>query len=769
MSYAYALPTTAVSPKLVELILDLQALAVHCVLFTTPLGDVEGLLTSLTQHPQGPLSWQQYARSLAGDEKSQESIDRQAYSIERGMNRYLSKHIKRPGWKDHDLTMQCRKTCLDFLLFVSDLDIDAFWDRTARVGSSYYRSKGASEGAPAKDKKTAFCAVDEMFRDVIRRAEQMDRGRREYLRGNAFTNFCEVWIQLARRAGEAQAIHHVAGLLGREGDFGQYGEAAKLSKEQVHSLLLQISAQLAPSVIDLDELQAGRATPVSKGAQLRAAVVQVDSVARFFVVAGEEALRRVFRTLDQLLRRCLRLVDEQQCDIDPLLLAICRTYRQYLESDGQAAADDDGAVLEDYIYTLRSLANATFLLSDRRTHEAAAAHLASCGSILRARQGRMAAIDESVRSEKVRLLSTSWYYIGGQLYNDKKPELAVRFLAAACESAQESIAMCDTVEAEGGKVVKRPEGTAKKWEHLAVAYRSICQPRQSYEAYLSGFLSIERALWEEVADRAARMPICDVFVAEEVGSKALADVAAMAKAAFEVSAFDMLVYEKGGEEDLGRRLLDAGVPQECVGALLEQCLLSLDNTMHREEGPQAALCLLDRLLDLYPAQTSPVRRMRVLVRRVELAVMQPQLQQEQVNTNLHEVEQLNAQISVRRKVACMRVGSPAYHFSLPALPRHSTFPVCPPVQGYAPIVAPGAGPARSPIWSAKQGRSVCFPGDPLVKRDLASSTHSADPSACDGSEAKPPHHLSPPSSTAQGSTCNTAAEEQTTSGRQGER
>jgi separase len=660
-SFEYAIPNTLISARLCDLILELQALSLTCALFQTPTSQITDLLLAVTRHPAGPMSWQHYVRSTAKAEGT-ETADRHAYSIERSMTKYLAKYAKAPNGIDADVVLQCRKISLDFLLFVSDLDQDAFWDRTARVASSYMRSKSTSESTSSQDKRAAFLVADDVLRDVVRRAEQIQldlsgSSDNRKLQGKGFSSFCEAWIQLAQRAGEAQAIHYVAGLLAADDDVVQGVQI--LSEGQIDSLVTQLCARLSQSVVAIGDMLEGE---VEMNA-FRTAEVEVDAGLRLANLASSDGLQRLFKVIDQLRRRIMRLLDDKKVkaeDVTTLLLAICKHYEQYLESDGKAQLEDDEAMLDDCIYVLRSLANSAFILSDLKTHEAAASYLSRCDTLLNLRQGKMERIGDAVRCNKMRLLSSSWYYIGGQLYNDKKLPLAIRFLKVACETAQTSLVLYNSLAEKTdskGEIVKRPEGTAKKWEHLAVSYRHISQSRLSYEAFVNALQCTEEKTWKNIADRASKKAISAVFdtsTGDSSNEKSVGDVASVARSCFELAAFDLLLYQNESEvKDWTQILLQNEHARDSIPALLEHCLVSLDNLMHREEAPKAALCTINELLSLYASVETPLRRARILIRKMELNAMQPHLFQQEgdgIASTVKEIESLLNQKELSKDV-----------------------------------------------------------------------------------------------------------------------
>jgi separase len=657
ITFGFIIPSTnQLSTKTRDLILEVQALSLSCTLLDAPTSRIGKLLDAALHHSDGPMSWLRYIQATTTDKDSTESADRHAYSIERTITKHLSRLGRNPDWKDYDLILQCRKVSLDFLLCVSDLDQEAYWDRASRVGSSYLRSKLSDKDSSAEAKRLAFSAVDDVFRDLVRRAEQMGKEAKNPkcdLQGKGFLKFCEVWIQLAQRTGAVHAIDHVASLLARGDDKVSSGE--EMSSDEVDRLVTQMCARLSPAIVMLDSILADKTIDQSsREDQTKAAQAEIEAGMHLTPLARDETLRKMFKVLDQLSRRSLKILDQKKVEVggnvDALLLSICQHYEQYLESTSKGQVEDDEAVLDDYIYILRSLANRLFVSSDGTTHDTSATFLSRCDTILHSTKAKMENVNDTVRCEKMRMLSSSWYYVGGQLYNDKKLPLAVRFLKSASECAQESLMLYESVKAkaieDGSECdLKKPEGVAKKWEHLAASYRFSGEYRLSYEAYMSGLTSIDAACWMLISDKAAQKSISEAFEEQEEAKLdgKISDVVSMSKMAFEIATFNLLLFQKAQEKDFAHRLLDAKVPLTSVAALMEYALLSLDNTMHREEGPQAALSLIDILLELYTTKEMPIRRARVMIRKMELAATQPQLfrdQEQHVQSLALEVQEL---------------------------------------------------------------------------------------------------------------------------------
>lgn len=289
---------------------------------------------------------------------------------------------------------------------------------------------------------------------------------------------------------------------------------------QAELAIAHTCASLVRAVVVLDQSSKDGPLDGSLSDALNMAVTALGTLGSWTQHTSVEARIKLFRSLEQLRRRCLAKLDALRAPARPerpstpgaspntfafsscgplqaLLLAVVDQLEQRIRVPWENAGSAENAaklpspadLAADVVQTLRMLSNAMFEVRHPKTHTECSAFLERCISLLMA--DATDSISISTRAENLHYVSSSFYNLGGRLYSDRRPELAVPFLARACETgarAEELFAAAEEgirseVMVQEDVKAKRLDALVHKYEHLAVCYRltsqiKVCRPVQ---------------------------------------------------------------------------------------------------------------------------------------------------------------------------------------------------------------------------------------------------------------------------------------------------
>lgn len=659
--YLLAIPGTDAVPSRLCHVLDAQALMVVCEIAQTPNVEAFSLLEDVLRHQEGPYSWQRCVRSLdnlgEGDTKA---ADRALYTVERAIMR-LSARRHEDGNAESaasaaQLTFECRRASLQMLLLASDLDTHAYWDRAARVGASHFRTRVALIEKPTvEDKLQCFGPVDALFRELVTHADQTTSvSVPPRAQGEGFLAFCEHWTNMARRAGDASAIQYIGQLLHRNDPKG--GEFAATDGETLDTATADTQASIACSTLALATVVLQKSAVDGKNNTefanltfLQNALGALGHCTAIWLSASIDTKHKVVTEVDHLRRQTYAYLEiksgKQTPSMDNTTIKIGTSARllvekiaDFLEQILQQSTRNAKAgslpfsvehVFDSCIQARRLLSRSTFSISSEASQQRSASLLeAACELAIRLDDSDVSPI---TRADSLRVLSSTWHSFGAQLYSDKKPQLAIRFLKSAVECGEASSSMFNRVADEAlvetvkEAQVAQAEMLSKKWEHLAICFRIVGQGHLAEESYAKGLLAVPDRIWDLISSRAARLSNHEVFQdgtsAEQ--QRSVSEIASMARTAFEVQAFERLRFAK--DEKTLFDELDGRISQEALCALMDFCLVSLQTMMHREDSPAVAAKLIGGILKRQSMQKYPLRRVQTLLRKFEMGIMMPKL------------------------------------------------------------------------------------------------------------------------------------------------
>ncbi|MCO5589963.1 hypothetical protein L7F22_043932 [Adiantum nelumboides] len=177
-------------------LLEIQSLSFVTILSLTPQNKIGKMLVDAVEHPNGPLNAQWRIRIDLKDKVDAKSIDRHAYTIERAISKLASSQAE----EKPEFNFACRSASLKFLQSVSDLDLNAFWDRAARVGISHFRASDDDEG-----KFKVFEEINNLFKQLTKDGEKYgsmyNHLPQDTTSSKGYKTFRDTWQHLARKAG----------------------------------------------------------------------------------------------------------------------------------------------------------------------------------------------------------------------------------------------------------------------------------------------------------------------------------------------------------------------------------------------------------------------------------------------------------------------------------------------------------------------------------------------------------------------------------------
>lgn len=309
--------------------------------------------------------------------------------------------------------------------------------------------------------------------------------------------------------------------------------------------------------------------------------------------------------------------------------------------------------------TLLLLAYSSLIVDDRSTAAPCLTFLERCLPIIGFSPSAILALDLHY---SIRTLTSAFYNIGGTLFNAGRPEVASKFVQRACDlSAQvldqartdgllRATGQADHIElsldfeklqlADGdeGKEEKELRDalqdferlTSRRWELLAttqyaIGDKKVCRagdircagadeeplPQAAFDAYVAAVHSQPPSVLASLATASSQRPLSDLLSTHIPLYKQIERLTRL-------GTFDLLIQP--ALVALGAHPSLAPTPSRDVrGILLEMQLAVLEAQAESQEGRAAAAALLDQLLGLYDADKTPIRRARVLVKKLQLS------------------------------------------------------------------------------------------------------------------------------------------------------
>lgn len=313
-------------------------------------------------------------------------------------------------------------------------------------------------------------------------------------------------------------------------------------------------------------------------------------------------------------------------------------------SSSSSSLPSQSDLIEDSIHILRILSQSVFKLEDFESHEESKVYLERGFDLIvssedstsrdEADQQKDGSRLQKSKAENLGFLASSFYFLGGQLFAKKRIASSISFISRACEIIESSnriySEITDTTREEENTAQETRNSTlVRRYEHLACAYQNVQQYQLSFENYLKAIDAVSCQTFESIEKSASENGISRIFEKENDFHR----LASLLKSAMEISVFHLLMEQKihvtlveekePGSSNLTQSLISKGLSKALVGSLLEFCLIALDSKMQQEEVPFAISSLLFNLQDLYEEDSLPIRRARILLRKIEIEMYLP--------------------------------------------------------------------------------------------------------------------------------------------------
>ncbi|GAA5868801.1 hypothetical protein JCM1840_005124 [Sporobolomyces johnsonii] len=553
--------------------------------------------------------------------------------------------------------------------------LPAFHDQLRKILLLYGRS---AEAAPYSYSPMKVCsAVKDAFETVVGRLE----GKGVRCEGARWGEVCDVVLHIAKRADDLALIERVSSLLGSPSPSPSSSSSPPVDPcSQLAQLCAKTIEALSVFDIWLKSHQSpDKAGGVAD--QLRRVLGWLPVLTQLRCLPSSEvpteAKSRLDKTLDALrhvLARHLRSggVDgppkrpdqlltppgsSKPVEPDPSKREIGDLVRECLdklaghvehvalEGQGGEAEEKERERLDNLrasaVDTLVLLAYDRLVVEDRTTYTPCFTLLSRALPLVRRRATLALSLHYSIRT-----LASTLYNIGGTLFNVQKPEAAVRFVQRACELGSEALARAREEEGEGegedglmeqmGRLKLDHEGKedekrrkdkeerkeavrdlerlmARRWELLAIAQHAIGEKKAAYDAYVSAVRAQPNSILDSLSRDASTTPLSKLVDMH-------ASLYKLIQRLTRIATFDLLLPPShiSLSYSLSPPSAPTPAPSPAVqGILLELQLAAIDLTSEKLESQRAASAVLDALEGVYRAQEFPMRRARVLVRRMQ--------------------------------------------------------------------------------------------------------------------------------------------------------
>ncbi|SGZ17700.1 BQ5605_C020g09137 [Microbotryum silenes-dioicae] len=488
--------------------------------------------------------------------------------------------------------------------------------------------------------------VQRVFQETIEAISSRHRGIEFH--GTQWMNLCQVILRIAQRAEDGLAIERVRLLLESDED-----EGGVPVEKQVDRLVVKLMGLLSG-------LQVGQKEHKGKEKEvdgLNRALIYVQALGKLRVREGldKESVGKVDSIMEKVRSWVVKEVKgDQRLDMlvvqegkqgrskaedEVLLRKLCKTLAQHGEavSTSRAQSGDRSRLISGTVEVLTVLAYSTLVVDDRSTYTPCFDHLERCLAVLGLRVESEGGIKvepaQLGQAYWIRSLASAYYNLSGLLYNAGKPESTTRFVQRACEitgavltltsSTMEdalveemdalTLASIDS-EASSRTKMERMELQADCWKYatkrfelLALAHHSIGEQKAALRAYVDAlsFLPVE----SRDALGAA------LSVSELLKQRGSMTTVKLVQRITKLATFDLLL--PGDQVSLSEALKASGFDVRTRGMVLEVQVHTLEAAMDKLEAGNAIGALVQDLLELYDQNEFPIRRARILLRRMQ--------------------------------------------------------------------------------------------------------------------------------------------------------
>ncbi|WFC94881.1 separase [Malassezia brasiliensis] len=676
-------------------VVELQALAVHVAVAQMPSGaSLEW--ADVVRVPDGPEAWQAAARAQGVDG----AADRAAYLLERAVFQQLAPHLASEAAR-----LQVKMDTLLQLSYVSHLDVEAFWDRVAKVSMGYVRRAGDAH-------------FDEVHTHLVR----LVHAAHARCHGVAYERLSAWWLAMAEKVCDKliQVAHPAADELARHVRDGADVSVLRASDADVAS---------ADATESLAALHLDASTGTDLGTLAKQWAAHRDAPSAAACVATLTSLMPA--STDDATRTALTallhdtLADVPSAPSAPVLDVLAAS----------AAAVERCvcvAATSDAIHALR-------VVSVSRMDDA---QPATYGASLDALQlaARLAGSSGSRRT----YVSDVAFHLGSRLYARAAYAHAVPFLRLAWDIGRD-------VDPEDDAQAPRP----RKGHLLAGAYQHMGRFAEAYAAYLDAMRACPAL--NDAGDVASAHALPDAL---DEGPLALSS--ALVRGALHVAVYCLLLpTDVADPASFAAALRSLGLSGASYAAWCEYAALTLEPLLMRDETPAALDTMHAAALEVYTVERYPLRRARVLLKIALYATLRgdmrtvdlgaclaaPPAEDAQLAHLRNALQALEAMQRILSLVATAPTGTAsldaAADAAAEALAHINTHLAGPTTSGrtraHAPHTAPTPTPTRtSARMAARTARSAALTATPRTRSSRAAAAAPATPAPSTPPRVAPP-------------------------------
>ncbi|GEM07556.1 cysteine peptidase C50 [Rhodotorula toruloides] len=479
--------------------------------------------------------------------------------------------------------------------------------------------------------------------------------------GAKWRELCEVALHIARRAEDLAFVERISTLLGAD-------NSVSAGCADVHpDLLTSQSCARLVSVLSIFELWTKRSSAEDRGVvdQLRrlggllpvltrlrcastrggAGAPSSDSITK--IDKTVDRLRYVLakhvkagKRMDQLLtpaNTAAPPVDEITTHAKVALDQLAHHTEQVLTANA-VEGQSRSYLAATTVDTLLLLAYSSLVVDDRFTAKPCFALLERCLPVVGFSRSTTLALHLHY---SIRSLTSAFYNIGGTLFNAGWPERAVNFVQRACQLSarvldearsegllpasrggahDDLLSQLDKLKLDAGDEGKEEKelrealqdferSMSRRWELLAMTQYAVGDKKAAYDAYVATVRSQPSAVLAPLAAAASQHPLSEICSTYYSLYKHVERLTRLGTS-------DLLLQPALVPLD-SVPYLSPTASRDVRGVLLEMQLAVLEAQTESHEGRAAAAAILEQLLALYDADETPIRRARILTKKLQ--------------------------------------------------------------------------------------------------------------------------------------------------------
>ncbi|KAM0787440.1 hypothetical protein ACM66B_003520 [Microbotryomycetes sp. NB124-2] len=457
--------------------------------------------------------------------------------------------------------------------------------------------------------------------------------------GKMWTALCEVVQHIAKRADDLISVERMSLLLGED------GTSDITPDQQADGLCAKLTSSM--SVLELF-FKSGQDNGVGDHAQRAISLLEALSSARTSSQAVEawpkidktaERLRfivarhiRGSRRLDELVMATSNDESRQDKTVQDALLKllddIVRLYETVCKSHARAEIEMVSGThpYDSAVESIIILSYSRLCLDKRQSYATVADTLERGQLFVTARSANGQFDSEALPS--IKSLASTWFNVGGILFNASKPEHAVRFVQRSCELTDQMLRLDEALESvvvEGMRNISIKDDTedlrqskdeamrelrrhsVKRWELLGMCRHAIGDKKLALAAF-------EQAVFASAtidAPELEKTTTTKKFSGPTRLSEQFPTLYRLVHRSTKLATFELLHDAK--DVGLFARATSHDVPRKVAALLLEMQAHCLTVHVDRAEACDAISAIVRSLLDEYVAAKEPLRRARVLL------------------------------------------------------------------------------------------------------------------------------------------------------------